>query len=264
MYTPFFVMSQIVKFQEGGEVEKKFFNYPAGQIEQDKLFGAINKNLDRYIEYQDWSPKKQMRFKNSVDKFITGIKNGNIQSMSEVGKFVDSRGENGGVSDETGNRRFREDKEAASFIRWVLNAQPPYQKEEEKPDTPFNIDNLFAKEFNKEVFKISNDTLDNNKLFGVSSLYKSKNAARKLIFKVLKNVDSKDWGVFGSKENYLNAVNEVMNETDALSKSGKLTTGDFKAHLLRLGLNGDFFNYLKGLDPNQAAPSQAAAAEKPS
>mgnify|MGYP006928558939 CR=1 FL=1 len=38
--------------------------------------------------------------------------------MSETGTFTDTRGiENGGVSDTTGNRRFREDKEAAYFIK---------------------------------------------------------------------------------------------------------------------------------------------------
>jgi len=42
--------------------------------------------------------------------------------MSSTGRFLDSRGiKGGGVSNETGNNRFREDREAASFVKWVLN-----------------------------------------------------------------------------------------------------------------------------------------------
>mgnify|MGYP006981128091 CR=1 FL=1 len=41
--------------------------------------------------------------------------------MSPIGTFTDSRGiSGGGVSDETGTRRFKDDKEAATFVKWVL------------------------------------------------------------------------------------------------------------------------------------------------
>lgn len=55
-------MSQIIKLQEGGTVEQKFFAYPKGEIEQDRLIKAISVNLDSYLEQQNWSKKRQKRF----------------------------------------------------------------------------------------------------------------------------------------------------------------------------------------------------------
>lgn len=246
-------MSEIIKLQEGGSIEEqKFFNYPSGKIEQERLLTAISKNLDSYIESQNWSGKKQKRFLNSIDKFISGIKSGDITSMSEVGKFTDARGvENGGVSDTTGNRKFREDQEAAYYIKQVLNAQKPYEKQEE-PVENFDINTAFAKSLNKKLFTTSSSDLNPQDLYSISSLYKNNHKAFEAVFDALRNVDSKNWGLFENKENYLKRVDDLYNELKPLVNKGKLKIRQLKAHLKTIGLDGSFYNYLSGVtDPDE-------------
>ena len=73
-------MSQIIeKMQEGG-----MFKYPSGEIETERLVRAINGNMDQYLKSQNWTRKRKQRFLNSVDKFITGIQEGNIYEMTNI------------------------------------------------------------------------------------------------------------------------------------------------------------------------------------
>lgn len=249
----FCFMSEIIKLQEGGSVEEqKFFNYPSGKIEQERLLTAISKNLDSYIESQNWSGKKQKRFLNSIDKFISGIKSGDITSMSETGKFIDARGiENGGVSDETGNRRFREDKEAAYFIKQVLNAQKPYEKQEE-PVEDFDINTAFAKSLNKKLFMTSSSELNPQDLYAISSLYENNHKAFEATFDALRNVDSKNWGLFKNKETYLKKINDLYNTLKPLVNKGKFKIRQLKAQLKTIGLDGSFYSYLSGsINPDE-------------
>ena len=83
---------------------------------------AISVNWDRYLSDKKWSRSRKERFVNSVNKFISGIESGSINAMSPTGTFKDSRGAIEGVSDLNGTRRFREDKEAARFVKWVLDS----------------------------------------------------------------------------------------------------------------------------------------------
>ena len=261
----FCFMSEIIKLQEGGSVEEqKFFNYPSGKIEQERLLTAISKNLDSYIESQNWSGKKQKRFLNSIDKFISGIKSGDITSMSEVGKFIDARGiENGGVSDETGNRRFREDKEAAYFIKQVLNAQKPYEKQEE-PVEDFDINTAFAKSLNKKLFTTSSSELNPQDLYTISSLYEKNHKAFEVTFDALKSIDSKNWGLFKNKETYLKKINDLYNTLKPLVNKGKFKIRTLKSYLKTIGLNGDFYNYLSGVtDPNEPTQSKVTVQQSP-
>lgn len=211
-------MSQIIqKFQEGGTTPT-LFKWNQGGIETDRLVKAISTNIDSYLDEQDWSVKRKERFVNSVNKFITGIENGNITEMSPTGKFLDSRGiEGGGVSNETGNNRFREDREAASFVKWVLNGQTPYQKPEKKVE-PFDINKSFAKSFNKKYLNNTSDTFNLEALSNVS--YNYRNNLIYPIFEALRNVDSEDWGDYGNKQNYLAAVERASNQYEKAHKAG--------------------------------------------
>lgn len=253
-------MSQIIKLQEGGTVEQKFFAYPKGEIEQDRLIKAISVNLDSYLEQQNWSKKRQKRFLNSVDNFITGIKNGSITEMSPVGRFTDSRGiEGGGVTDTRG-KRFHEDSEAATFIKWVLNSQDPYKApevKEEKPDTtPFNINKEFTKSFNRNVFHSDSDQFNSNMLRGVSNIYTEKSQLRKLILDSLKSINPESWGIYGSKEEYLKAVDNVEAKMKEFSSNKTLTLGKLESLLNSLGLDGNFLPYLYNVqEPTQSQES---------
>lgn len=253
-------MSQIIKLQEGGTVEQKFFAYPKGEIEQDRLIKAISVNLDSYLEQQNWSKKRQERFLNSVDNFITGIKNGSITEMSPVGRFTDSRGiEGGGVTDTRG-KRFHEDSEAATFIKWVLNSQDPYKapevKEEKTDTTPFNINKEFTKSFNRNVFHSDSDQFNSNMLRGVSSIYTEKSQLRKLILDSLKSINPESWGIYGSKEEYLKAVDNVEAKMKEFSSNKTLTLGKLESLLNSLGLDGNFLPYLYNVqEPTQSQES---------
>lgn len=246
-------MSQVIqKLQEGG-----FFKYPSGQIETERLIKALSLNLDKYLSNQDWSRKRKERFLNSVNKFITGIKNGNIKEMTEIGRFYDSRGiGEGGVSDDTG-RRFKEDKEAATFVKWVLNAQDPYKKPEEKPKDSFNIDKLFAKQFNKLLFNTDSDKLNYNNLSIRSEDPSLKHQFLPTILNALRNINTDDWGVFGTRENFINKINDIeRKEKDFKNKhNGKISDKEIRALLSGIGLDTDFLNHFHPPYPTKQ-PSQ--------
>ena len=159
-------MSQYIqKFQEGGSPQ--LFTYPAGQIETSRMVQAISVNLDKYLSDKNWSRSRKERFVNSVNKFISGIESGSINAMSPTGTFKDSRGAVEGVSDLNGTRRFREDKEAARFVKWVLDSQTPYkepEKKEEPKKDPFNLGKRFVSDFNNKYFSSDSDYIDQQKI----------------------------------------------------------------------------------------------------
>ena len=227
-------MSQIIqKFQEGG-ITPTLFKWNQGGIETDRLVKAISTNIDSYLDEQDWSVKRKERFVNSVNKFITGIENGNITEMSSTGKFLDSRGiEGGGVSNETGNNRFREDREAASFVKWVLNGQTPYQKPEKKVE-PFDINKSFAKSFNKKYLNNTSDTFNLEALSNVSYSHYKDGSLIKPIWEALENVESEDWGDFKNKENYLSAIKSVRKQYENAYKKGFEDNVDATKYLISL------------------------------
>ena len=251
-------MSQILYLQEGGSVpEQKMFKYHSGEIETDRLVKAIALNLDKYLENQNWSRKKKQRFVASVNRFIQGIENGNITEMSPTGSFTDTRGIlGGGVSNTTGTKRFRDDQEGAAFIKWVLNAQDPYQKPAEPKKEKFNLNALFAKQFNKDIFHLDSDKLDVKALQSIQD----STELLKSIFTTLNNIDTDDWGAFGTKENYLAKVEEARQKIrqKATAQKGKLNKNDIVDPLIRLGMAPGFLDYL-GNNKNNPRAKQTAA-----
>lgn len=245
-------MSQILYLQSGGTTpEQKMFKYYSGEIETDRLIKAMAINLDDYLEKQNWSRKKKQRFVSSVNRFIEGIKNGNITEMSPTGRFTDTRGiAGGGVSNTTGTRRFRDDQEGAAFIKWVLKSQDPYQKPAEPEKEKFNLDKLFAKQFNREAFKKDSDKLDVRSLQTLPQ-----NTQLQLIFDTLKNIESGDWGVYGSKDVYLQAIEAAKKEINdkITSQKGRLNKQDVVSPLVKLGLTPGFLDYMGN---QNAAPTQ--------
>lgn len=237
-------MSQIIKLEQGKTIP--MFKYSQGEIESDRLIKAISTNLDGYLASKDWSNKKKDRFKNSVNKFITGIQNNNITEMSPIGSFEDTRGEEGGgVSNNTGNKRFKEDREAATFIKWVLDAQNPYKKSEPKKEIiqDFNLDEAFAKEFNKRILHKKSNTLDSTDLENISPSYKGR--YRDLIFDTLSSINSQNWGLYENKDNYIKAITEAKNRLGNLKKDSEIPVIDmYKSELTQLGLNPGFLSYL--------------------
>lgn len=245
-------MSQILYLQSGGTTpEQKMFKYHSGEIETDRLIKAMAINLDDYLEKQNWSRKKKQRFVSSINRFIEGIKNGNITEMSPTGRFTDTRGiAGGGVSNTTGTRRFRDDQEGAAFIKWVLKSQDPYQKPAEPKKEKFNLDKLFAKQFNREAFKKDSDKLDVRSLQTLPQ-----NTQLQLIFDTLKNIESNDWGVYGSKDAYLQAIEAAKKEINdkITSQRGRLNKQDVVSPLVRLGLTPGFLDYMGN---QNTAPTQ--------
>lgn len=248
-------MSQILYLQSGGTTpEQKMFKYHSGEIETDRLIKAMAINLNDYLEKQNWSRKKKQRFVSSVNRFIEGIKNGNITEMSPTGRFTDTRGiAGGGVSNTTGTRRFRDDQEGAAFIKWVLKSQDPYQKPAEPEKEKFNLDKLFAKQFNREAFKKDSDKLDVRSLQTLPQ-----NTQLQLIFDTLKNIESDDWGVYGSKDAYLQAIEAAKKEINdkITSQRGRLNKQDVVSPLVRLGLTPGFLDYMgnQNTAPTQQQP----------
>ena len=246
-------MSQILYLQSGETTpEQKMFKYHSGEIETDRLIKAMAINLDDYLEKQNWSRKKKQRFVSSVNRFIEGIKNGNITEMSPTGRFTDTRGiAGGGVSNTTGTRRFRDDQEGAAFIKWVLKSQDPYQKPAEPEKEKFNLDKLFAKQFNREAFKKDSDKLDVRSLQTLPQ-----NTQIQLIIDALRNIDSDDWGVYGSKDAYLQAIEAAKKEiNDKIEKQkGRLNKQDVVSPLVRLGLTPGFLDYLGNQNTVTAQP----------
>lgn len=231
-------MSQIIeKMQEGG-----MFKYPSGEIETERLVRAINGNMDQYLKSQNWTRKRKQRFLNSVDKFITGIQEGNIYEMTNNGTFYDKKGT---ISDYTGTKFFKEDKEAATFIKWVLDSQDPYVKKEEVIEKPkeANFDQAFAKTLNKKLFNIDSDELNLLQLENISDQYRSK--YRKLLFEtILPNLEMENWGKYQNKDNYINQVKEANNRLGQKHKKGQLTPDDIKRELLGLDINPYFIDSL--------------------
>lgn len=231
-------MSQIIeKMQEGG-----MFKYPSGEIETERLIRAINGNMDQYLKSQNWTRKRKQRFLNSVDKFITGIQEGNIYEMTNNGTFYDKKGT---ISDYTGTKFFKEDKEAATFIKWVLDSQDPYVKKEEVIEKPkeANFDQAFAKTLNKKLFNIDSDELNLLQLENISDQYRSK--YRKLLFEtILPNLEMENWGKYQNKDNYINQVKEANNRLGQKHKKGQLTPDDIKRELLGLDINPYFIDSL--------------------
>lgn len=231
-------MSQIIeKMQEGG-----MFKYPSGEIETERLVRAINGNMDQYLKSQNWTRKRKQRFLNSVDKFITGIQEGNIYEMTNNGTFYDKKGT---ISDYTGTKFFKEDKEAATFIKWVLDSQDPYVKKEEVIEKPkeANFDQAFAKTLNKKLFNIDSDELNLLQLENISDQYRSK--YRKLLFEtILPDLEMENWGKYQNKDNYINQVKEANNRLGQKHKKGQLTPDDIKRELSGLNINPYFIDSL--------------------
>lgn len=228
-------MSQYIqKFQEGGSPQ--LFTYPAGQIETSRMVQAISVNLDKYLSDKNWSRSRKERFVNSVNKFISGIESGSINAMSPTGTFKDSRGAIEGVSDLNGTRRFREDKEAARFVKWVLDSQTPYkepEKEEEPKPEPFNLNKRFAQDFNKAKFTSNADYI-NSELITTRGF--TPDTLGTAVFEVLNNITTDNWGdIIGTQENYNNRVNQAKTEFD----SDKTFKG-LKSALTALGLDTSF------------------------
>lgn len=266
-------MSQIIKLQEGGTVNQKFFTYPSGQIEQDRLISAISTNLNKYLAQQSWSSKKQQRFLNSVDNFITGIKNGNIKEMSAIGRFEDNRGISGnGVTDTRGTKRFHEDSEAATFIKWVLDSQNPYVKPEEKPkadttskedDYEFNINNELNTRLANNIFHKGidsfNPTSDYVNLYNLNG--KTPISYGTKILNTLKDITSKNYGFFNNRETYLQNIQNVQASINALNQRGQLTWENMRDNFATLGLDSSVtdtvYNYLNPpKTPEQIAAEQ--------
>lgn len=231
-------MSQIIeKMQEGG-----MFKYPSGEIETERLVRAINGNMDQYLKSQNWTRKRKQRFLNSVDKFITGIQEGNIYEMTNNGTFYDKKGT---ISDYTGTKFFKEDKEAATFIKWVLDSQDPYVKKEEVIEKPkeANFDQAFAKTLNKELFKTDSDELDLRQLQNISETYLGK--YRQLLFEtILPNLEMENWGKYQNKDNYVNQVNKANERLGKKFKNKQLTPDDIKRELSGLSIDPYFIDSL--------------------
>lgn len=203
-----FMSQYIQKFQEGGSPQ--LFTYPAGQIETSRIVQAISVNLDNYLLDKNWSKSRKERFVNSVNKFISGIESGSINSMSPTGTFTDSRGAIDGVSDLNGTRRFREDKEAARFVKWVLDSQTPYkepEKKEEPKKDPFNLGKRFVSDFNNKYFSSDSDYIDQQKI--INGEYTPETLGNSA-FDVLNTITTDDWGdIITSQEDYKQRVSRA-------------------------------------------------------
>lgn len=203
-----FMSQYIQKFQEGGSPQ--LFTYPAGQIETSRIVQAISVNLDNYLSDKNWSKSRKERFVNSVNKFISGIESGSINSMSPTGTFTDSRGAVDGVSDLNGTRRFREDKEAARFVKWVLDSQTPYkepEKKEEPKKDPFNLGKRFVSDFNNKYFSSDSDYIDQQKI--INGEYTPETLGNS-VFDVLNTITTDNWGnIITSQDDYSQRVSRA-------------------------------------------------------
>ncbi len=267
-------MSQIIpKFQSGG-----FFKYNKGVIETDRLIAAIGNNYQSYVQNQNWTNKQKQRFQNSVMKFINGIDDGSITEVSPTGTFQDKRSvENGGLSNDTGNKRFREDQEAAYFVNWVLNAQDPYQdysqvkvttyndaksaydtqqkklqEREERlrqnqPQPVFDINKEFAKTFNRNVFHINSDSLNPNSLKNIAASYKNDDVAYE-VYNQLFEISPEVWGIYNDQQTYRQALTDSYNRFKDNMDSPNVNKTDNKSllysELTKLGLDPTFLQYL--------------------
>lgn len=237
-------MSQYIqKFQEGGSPQ--LFTYPAGQIETSRMVQAISVNLDKYLSDKNWSRSRKERFVNSVNKFISGIESGSINAMSPTGTFKDSRGAVEGVSDLNGTRRFREDKEAARFVKWVLDSQTPYkepEKEEEPKPEPFDLKKRFVQDFNRNVFSSNADYINSDNIINGEFTPETLGTA---VFNVLGNITTDNWGdIFQNQENYTSKVAQAKQAFDS-----NQTFKGLKAALIKLGLDTSFIPDDTPVDP---------------
>lgn len=238
-----FMSQYIQKFQEGGSPQ--LFTYPAGQIETSRIVQAISVNLDNYLSDKNWSKSRKERFVNSVNKFISGIESGSINSMSPTGTFTDSRGAVDGVSDLNGTRRFREDKEAARFVKWVLDSQTPYkepEKEEEPKPEPFDLKKRFVQDFNRNVFSSNADYIDSDNIINGEFTPETLGTA---VFNVLDKITTDNWGdIFQNQENYTSKVAQAKQAFDS-----NQTFKGLKAALIKLGLDTSFIPDDTPVDP---------------
>ena len=229
-----FMSQYIQKFQEGGSPQ--LFTYPAGQIETSRIVQAISVNLDNYLSDKNWSKSRKERFVNSVNKFISGIESGSINSMSPTGTFTDSRGAIDGVSDLNGTRRFREDKEAARFVKWVLDSQTPYkepEKKEEPKKDPFNLGKRFVSDFNSRYFSSDSDYIDQQKI--INGEYTPETLGNS-VFDVLNTITTDDWGnIITSQEDY----NQRVSRAKGIFDNNKTFKG-LKAALDTLNIDTSF------------------------
>lgn len=237
-------MSQYIqKFQEGGSPQ--LFTYPAGQIETSRMVQAISVNLDKYLSDKNWSRSRKERFVNSVNKFISGIESGSINAMSPTGTFKDSRGAIEGVSDLNGTRRFREDKEAAKFVKWVLDSQIPYkepEKEEEPKPEPLNLRKRFVQDFNRNVFSSNADYIDSDNIINGEFTPETLGTA---VFNVLDKITTDNWGdIFQNQENYTSKVAQAKQAFDS-----NQTFKGLKSALIKLGLDTSFIPDNAPVDP---------------
>lgn len=237
-------MSQYIqKFQEGGSPQ--LFTYPAGQIETSRMVQAISVNLDKYLSDKNWSRSRKERFVNSVNKFISGIESGSINAMSPTGTFKDSRGAVEGVSDLNGTRRFREDKEAARFVKWVLDSQTPYkepEKEEEPKPGPFDLKKRFVQDFNRNVFSSNADYIDSDNIINGEFTPETLGTT---VFNVLDKITTDNWGdIFQNQENYTSKVAQAKQAFDS-----NQTFKGLKAALIKLGLDTSFIPDDTPVDP---------------
>lgn len=228
-------MSQYIqKFQEGGSPQ--LFTYPAGQIETSRMVQAISVNLDKYLSDKNWSRSRKERFVNSVNKFISGIESGSINAMSPTGTFKDSRGAIEGVSDLNGTRRFREDKEAARFVKWVLDSQTPYkkpEKEEEPKAEPFDLRKRFVQDFNRNEFSSNANYIDSDNIINGEFTPETLGTA---VFNVLGNITTDNWGdIFQNQENYTSKVAQAKQ-----TFGSNPTFKGLKSALTKLGLDTSF------------------------
>lgn len=229
-----FMSQYIQKFQEGGSPQ--LFTYPAGQIETSRMVQAISVNLDKYLSDKNWSRSRKERFVNSVNKFISGIESGSINAMSPTGTFKDSRGAVEGVSDLNGTRRFREDKEAARFVKWVLDSQTPYkepEKKEEPKKDPFNLGKRFVSDFNNKYFSSDSDYIDQQKI--LNGEYTPETLGNS-VFTVLDNITTDNWGnIITGQEDY----NQRVSRARGIFDNNKTFKG-LKAALDTLNIDTSF------------------------
>lgn len=206
---------------------------------------AISVNLDKYLSDKNWSRSRKERFVNSVNKFISGIESGSINAMSPTGTFKDSRGAVEGVSDLNGTRRFREDKEAARFVKWVLDSQTPYkepEKEEEPKPEPFDLKKRFVQDFNRNVFSSNADYINSDNIINGEFTPETLGTA---VFNVLGNITTDNWGdIFQNQENYTSKVAQAKQAFDS-----NQTFKGLKAALIKLGLDTSFIPDDTPVDP---------------
>ena len=93
-------------------------------------------------------------------------------------------------------------------------------------------------------------------LRGVSNIYTEKSQLRKLILDSLKSINPESWGIYGSKEEYLKAVDNVEAKMKEFSSNKTLTLGKLESLLNSLGLDGNFLPYLYNVqEPTQSQES---------